>query len=74
MRRADGHCIADLLLNDTVLLNYTEIANTEIAEGRWRDFEFYANDTWKLHPRVTLTVGSSLLSFPPAWENRQSHL
>ena len=51
------HCIADLLLKDTVLLNYTEIATTEIAEGRWRDFEFYGNDTWKLHPRVTLTLG-----------------
>lgn len=63
-----GHCIADLLLKDTVLLNYTEIAATEIAEGRWRDFEFYANDTWKLHPRVTLTMGLRYSRFPPAWE------
>ncbi len=63
-----GHCIADLLLKDTVLLNYTEIANTEIAEGRWRDFEVYANDTWKLHPRVTLTLGLRYSRFPPAWE------
>ena len=63
-----GHCIADLLLRDTVLLNYTEIATTEIAEGRWRDFEFYVNDTWKLHPRVTLTMGLRYSVFPPAWE------
>ena len=63
-----GHCIADLLLRDTVLLNYTEIANTEIAEGRWRDYEFYANDTWKVHPRVTLTLGLRYSMFPPAWE------
>jgi len=63
-----GHCIADLLLRDTVLLNYTEIATTEIAEGRWRDFEFYANDTWKVHPRVTLTMGLRYSVFPPAWE------
>ena len=62
------HCIADLLLKDTVLLNYTEIANTEVAEGRWRDFEFYVNDTWKLHPRVTLTAGLRYSVFPPAWE------
>ncbi|HKG59587.1 MAG TPA: carboxypeptidase regulatory-like domain-containing protein [Pyrinomonadaceae bacterium] len=62
------HCIADLLLKDTVLLNYSEIANTEIAEGRWRDFEFYANDTWKLHPRVTLTAGLRYSVFTPAWE------
>ncbi|HEU4712119.1 MAG TPA: carboxypeptidase regulatory-like domain-containing protein [Pyrinomonadaceae bacterium] len=62
------NCIADLLLKDTVLVNYTEIANTEIAEGRWRDFEFYVNDTWKLHPRVTLTAGLRYSVFPPAWE------
>src|SRR6185369_15402802 len=63
-----GHCIADLLLKDTVLLNYTEIQNTEIANGRWRDTEFYANDTWKIHPRVTLTLGLRYSVFPPAWE------
>jgi hypothetical protein len=63
-----GHCIADLLLRDTVLLNYTEIANTEIAEGRWRDTEFYVNDTWKVHPHVTLTLGLRYSVFPPAWE------
>jgi hypothetical protein len=63
-----GHCIADLLLRDTVLLNYTEIQTTEIAEGRWRDWEFYANDTWKVHPRVTLTLGLRYSQFPTAWE------
>ena len=63
-----GHCIADLLLRDTVLLNYTEIATTEVAEGRWQDFEFYANDTWKVHPRVTLTMGLRYSRFKPAWE------
>jgi len=62
------NCIADLLLKDAVLLNYTEIATTEIAEGRWRDFELYANDTWKLHPRVTLTAGLRYSVFTPAWE------
>jgi len=63
-----GHCIADLLLKDTVLLNYTETQTTEIAEGRWRDFEFYVNDTWKIHPRVSLTLGLRYSRFPPAWE------
>ena len=63
-----GHCIADLLLRDTVLVNYQEIATTEIAEGRWRDFEFYVNDTWKISPRVTLTLGLRYSVFPPAWE------
>jgi hypothetical protein len=63
-----GNCIADLLLKDTVLVNYTEIATTEIANGRWRDFEVYGNDTWKLHPRVTLTMGLRYSMFTPAWE------
>ena len=63
-----GHCIADLLLRDTVLLNYTEVATTEIAEGRWRDTEFYANDTWKVHPRVSLTLGLRYSQYPPATE------
>ncbi|MFN2512393.1 MAG: carboxypeptidase regulatory-like domain-containing protein, partial [Pyrinomonadaceae bacterium] len=63
-----GHCIGDLLLRDTVLLNYTEINQAEIADGRWRDYEFYANDTWKIHPRVTLTMGLRYSVFPPAWE------
>jgi hypothetical protein len=62
------NCIADLLLKDAVLLNYTEIATTEIANGRWRDWEFYGNDTWKVHPRVTLTLGLRYSAFPPAWE------
>ena len=68
-----GHCIADLLLKDTVLLNYTEIAQTEIGNGRWRDTEFYANDTWKIHPRVSLTMGIRYSMFPPAWE-AQNHI
>jgi hypothetical protein len=63
-----GTCIGDLLLRDTVLVNYAEIETTEIAEGRWRDYEFYANDTWKLSPRVTLTMGLRYSVFPPAWE------
>jgi Carboxypeptidase regulatory-like domain/TonB-dependent Receptor Plug Domain len=63
-----GNCIADLLLRDTVLVNYAEIENTDVADGRWRDFEFYANDTWKLHPRVTLTYGLRYSVFTPAWE------
>ncbi|HKP80447.1 MAG TPA: carboxypeptidase regulatory-like domain-containing protein, partial [Pyrinomonadaceae bacterium] len=64
-----GNCIADLLLKDTVLVNYAEIENTDVADGRWRDFEFYANDTWKLHPRVTLTYGLRYSVFTPAWED-----
>ena len=70
-----GNCIADLLLKDTVLVNYAEIQTTEIGNGRWQDFEVYGNDTWKLHPRVTLTMGLRYSVFGPAWaaDNRISN-
>ena len=63
-----GNCLADLLVRDLPLTNYAEIDHTEIADGRWRDFEFYGNDTWKIHPRLTLTLGLRYSRFPPAWE------
>lgn len=63
-----GNCLADLLVKDLPLVNYAEIDHTEIADGRWRDFEFYGTDTWKAHPRLTLTFGMRYSRFPPAWE------
>ena len=63
-----GNCLADLLVKDLPLTNYAEIDHTEIADGRWRDFEFYGNDTWKLRPTLTLTLGLRYSRFPPAWE------
>jgi hypothetical protein len=70
-----GNCLSDLLLKDTVLVNYTEIDNTEVVNGRWRDFEFYGSDTFKIHPRVNLTLGLRYSYFPQAWdkENRISN-
>ena len=34
-----------------------ESARNVIADIRWRDAEFYAGDTWKLHPNFTLDYG-----------------
>ena len=62
-----GNCIADLLVRDTPLVNYVEQANQETGDGRWRDFEFYGNDTYKVHQRVTLTMGLRYSRFPPAF-------
>lgn len=64
-----GNCLTDLLVKDLPLVNYAEIDHTEIADGRWRDLEFYVNDTWKVRPTVTLTLGMRYSRFPPAWEN-----
>ena len=52
-----GNAIADTLLKDLPLGCYTEADHQERVLGRWHDLEFYGNDTWKVRPRVTLTLG-----------------
>ena len=52
-----GNAIADLLIRDLPLVNYTELDRDDQALGRWHDFEVYGNDTWKFRPNVTLTLG-----------------
>jgi hypothetical protein len=49
--------ISELLLKDLPVGQYTEKDHQEVTQGRWRDQEFYGNDTWKIKPRVTLTYG-----------------
>ena len=61
-----GHAIADLLDRTLTLTNYQETNHTPVALGRWRDTEFYGNDTWKIRPRVTLTLGLRYSQFPTA--------
>jgi hypothetical protein len=61
-----GNCIADLLDRTLTLTNYVETDHTAVALGRWRDTEFYANDTWKLRPNMTLTFGLRYSQFPSA--------
>jgi Carboxypeptidase regulatory-like domain len=62
-----GNCIADLLVKDLPLVNYAEIDHQEKGLGRWNDFELYGNDTWKIRPRVTLTLGLRYSKFPQAY-------
>ena len=61
-----GNCMADLLDRNLTLTNYAEIDHTATALGRWRDTEFYGNDTWKVRPNVTLTLGLRYSQFPAA--------
>ncbi|MDX6709017.1 MAG: hypothetical protein QOH96_33 [Blastocatellia bacterium] len=60
------NCAADLLDRNLTLTNYSETANTPVATGRWRDTEFYANDTWKFRKGMTLTLGLRYSQFPEA--------
>lgn len=62
-----GNAIAELLLKDLPLAHYTEFDHQENTLGRWHDFEFYGNDTWRVRPRVTLTLGMRWSRFAPAY-------
>jgi hypothetical protein len=64
-----GNVIADLLIRDLPLVNYTEIDNFNFVPGRWHDLEFYFNDSWKIHPRVTLNLGMRYSRFAQAYAN-----
>jgi hypothetical protein len=64
-----GNALADFLVRDLPLTCYTEVDRNEIAKGRWHDFEFYGNDTWKYSPRVTLTLGLRWSRYSPAYHN-----
>jgi hypothetical protein len=64
-----GNAIAELLYKDLPLGCYTEIDHDEAALGRWHDFEFYGNDTYKLGPRVTLNLGMRWSRYSPAYSD-----
>ncbi|HET9712363.1 MAG TPA: carboxypeptidase regulatory-like domain-containing protein [Pyrinomonadaceae bacterium] len=70
-----GNAIAELLVKDLPLGCYIEWDHAEFTLGRWRDLEFYGNDTWKLRPRLTLTLGLRWSMLAPGWsaDNRISN-
>jgi hypothetical protein len=62
-----GNFIAEVLYLDLPLGCYTEIDHDEASLGRWHDFEFYGNDTFKFRPTVTLTLGMRWSRYSPAY-------
>ena len=51
-----GNLLADFLLKD-MGWGFSEASVASRAESRWKDLEFYVNDTWKVRPNVTLDLG-----------------
>jgi hypothetical protein len=51
-----GNLLADFLLKD-MTFGFTENSAERSVPQRWVDLEFYAADSWKIHPRVTVDYG-----------------
>ncbi|PYT02998.1 MAG: hypothetical protein DMF65_05170, partial [Acidobacteria bacterium] len=64
-----GSAIAELLVKDIPLGCYSEISALGLGAGRWHDFEFFGNDTWKIRPRMTLNLGMRWSRYSPAYAN-----
>ncbi|HEX7177135.1 MAG TPA: carboxypeptidase regulatory-like domain-containing protein [Pyrinomonadaceae bacterium] len=62
-----GNAIAELLVRDLPLVEYTEFERQDMTLGRWKDFEFYGTDTWKARRNLTFTLGLRYSMFPPAY-------
>jgi len=60
-----GHAIADVLLKDSPITDYTEVDHQEFVLGRWRDMEFYGNDTWRMGKGITLNLGMRWSRYAP---------
>jgi hypothetical protein len=50
-----GHAVANLLLG--AFTRYTETSNTTNAPTSYNQWEFYANDQWRVNQRLSLTLG-----------------
>ncbi|HEX3557657.1 MAG TPA: carboxypeptidase regulatory-like domain-containing protein [Pyrinomonadaceae bacterium] len=64
-----GNAIAEILVKDIPLGCYSEINTLGLGDGRWHDFEFYGNDTFKIRPRMTLNLGLRWSRYSPAYAN-----
>ncbi len=51
-----GNILADFLLKD-MTFGFSEPAGFRAVGTKWKDLEFYAADSWKVAPRVTVDYG-----------------
>jgi hypothetical protein len=62
-----GNALADLLLRG-MAFDFTESSNDRSIRQRWRDFEAYVADSWKVHPHVTVDYGVRWSRFESPWD------
>jgi len=65
---ASGNAYASALLGDFTTLSQSR--SRPIGYFRYTNLEFYAQDTWKVNPRLTLDYGLRFAWFQPQYESR----
>jgi hypothetical protein len=63
-----GNGVADMLLQGAYWGGGTEFELMPRVEVRWRDYEGYINDTWRVSPRVTLNYGARWSYLPNPYD------
>jgi len=63
-----GNGIADILLKGTVW-GGTEHSDNPRSRVRWRDYELYYTDTWRVSPRLTATYGARWSYLPAGYDD-----
>ncbi|HXG90985.1 MAG TPA: carboxypeptidase regulatory-like domain-containing protein [Blastocatellia bacterium] len=64
-----GNGLADLLLKGTYWGGADEQSFVPTSLIRWRDYELYFNDTWRMRPGFTLTYGLRYSYLPQTYQD-----
>ncbi len=62
-----GNSLANFLIPNNVFL-FSETSTNVRAMLRWRDYEFYATDNFKVTPRFTIDAGVRYSIMPPTYQ------
>jgi len=62
-----GNYLADILTRGS-RFGYSETSTQPFAETRYKNFEVYFGDTWKVRPNLTLELGTRYSYFPEPYD------